>query len=74
MNMSNKTKPNDAAFACATSWGHQEGLTKREYFAAMALQGLCANPNESGLFEVNALRAVGMADTLIKELNRGKEK
>lgn len=34
--------PNDYAFPFDRP---QLGLTKREYFAAMAMQGLCANPN-----------------------------
>lgn len=28
------------AFACAADSGYQQGLTKREYFAAMTMQGL----------------------------------
>jgi hypothetical protein len=60
-----------------------KGLTKREYFAAMALQGLCA----SGFFTDPRLQrqaegagsdisvaisvaAVDIADNLIKELNK----
>jgi len=35
-----------------TDWGNQgikiEGLTKREYFAAMAMQGFLANSTEGG--------------------------
>jgi len=42
------------------------GLTKREYFAAMALQGLLANPNIS----VVTSDAVIYADRLIEELNK----
>ncbi len=46
------------------------GLTKREYFAALALQGLTANLGRTtGL----ALAAVQYADSLIAELNRGKD-
>lgn len=48
------------------------GLTKREYFAAMAMQGLASyngtmdehNP------ETNASRAVEIADALLKELDK----
>ena len=46
----------------------KEGLTKREYFAAMALQGLLANPN----YTRNPLigqTAVSISDVLIKALN-----
>jgi hypothetical protein len=42
------------------------GLTKREYFAAMAMQGLISNPNTS--FETRD--AVIIADALIAELNK----
>lgn len=46
----------------------ETGLTKRELFAAMALQGLLANPNQgSGL----AAEAVEAADALIDALNKG---
>ena len=46
------------------------GLTKREYFAAMALQGLLAN--DSGLITSKARDAVQAADLLIEELNKNK--
>ena len=45
-------------------------LTKREYFAAMALQGLLAN--DSGLITSKARDAVQAADLLIEELNKNK--
>jgi hypothetical protein len=41
------------------------GLTKREYFAAMAMQGLLANPNISCVTS----DAVLYADKLIEALN-----
>ncbi len=47
------------------------GLTKREYFAAMAMQGLMENyPNSfhNPIQVVNT--AVSMADWLIEELNK----
>lgn len=50
----------------------QPGLSKREYFAAMALQGILAAHNiyETGVNnEVNARTAVNAADWLIKALN-----
>ena len=47
------------------------GLTKREYFAAMALQGLLAN--DSGLITSKARDAVKAADALIEELNKTKQ-
>lgn len=43
------------------------GLTKREYFAGLAMQGLCADPNMPGI--VNAAEiAVEMADALLQQL------
>ena len=56
----------------------QDGLTKREYFAAMAMSGLMAgctlSQNSRGYFGYNdnivASTAVEMADKLIAELNK----
>jgi hypothetical protein len=48
------------------------GLTKREYFAAMAMQGLLAAPKtfpDSNSFFINCEVAVKFADTLIETLN-----
>ena len=50
------------------------GLTKREYFAAMAMQGIMANnmydaPRRNKL-EGMAVDAVSMADALLKELDK----
>ena len=45
------------------------GLTKREYFAAMALQGMLAKYGSD--YQVNnAKEAVYWADALIEELNK----
>ena len=46
------------------------GLTKREYFAAMAMQGLLAN--DSGLITSKARDAVQAAEALIEILNKPK--
>ena len=59
--------------------GGNAGLTKREYFAAMAMQGLQSsnfddNFNQSfGASEISRL-SVGMADSLIKQLNKEETK
>ena len=45
------------------------GLTKREYFAAMAMSGLMAN-ERTGKPEEFAKYAVNVADALITELNK----
>ena len=55
------------------------GLTKREYFAAMAMQGLLANatyfnPNEKHkmiMDEQLCKRAVDFSDELLKQLEHG---
>lgn len=50
----------------------QSGLTKREYFAAMAMQGLCINANSIDYTEIKviATTAVTMADALLKQLEQ----
>jgi hypothetical protein len=47
-----------------------EGLTKREYFAGLAMQGLMQDGPPS--FEMVATASVRMADALIDELNKPK--
>jgi len=52
------------------------GLTKREYFAAMAMQGICASPfapdikNVSQAMASDVKNAVKMADALLAELKK----
>lgn len=46
------------------------GLTKREYFSAAAMQGLCSIPNTGITIEGIAKRSVQMADILLEELNK----
>lgn len=78
-----KTNPNDAINTFkgdeyttpdgyTTSNYFNLGLTKREIFAAMALQGLCADP-ESRRDSIPGT-AVKLADALIEALNKEKEK
>jgi hypothetical protein len=74
----NKTFGNSPAFS-KPAFYHPDGaidlpnngLTKREYFAAIALQGLLAN--DSGLITSKARDAVKAADALIEELNKTKQ-
>lgn len=51
-----------------------EGLTKREYFAAMAMQGLCSAHNAEGEWSTGpkntAIFAVEYADALLAELEK----
>jgi hypothetical protein len=78
-----KTQANDPAFSrpafhhehTGTLHDAQDGLTKREYFAAMAMQAIVSNLNSHRLFGVDnmfdiAKGAVNMADALIEELNK----
>jgi len=44
------------------------GLTKRELIAAMAMQGLLSDPQESGVYATVADVAVKYADALIERL------
>lgn len=58
------------AFACASENVYQEGVTKREYFAGLAMQGFCAciSPESSLSAEDLAKAAVIRADALLKAL------
>lgn len=59
-------------FANEQDYHHEQGLTKREYFAGLAMQGLCANylrENVTGWnISTYAKEAVAIADELIKQL------
>lgn len=81
-----KTKSNAPAYPqewhqhCDDTTTHEitGGLTKREYFAALAMQGVCAgeiecNSKISGNPEYTAQFAVQCADALIAELNKTSE-
>jgi hypothetical protein len=68
-----KIKPNDSAFPKQ----FEDGLTKREYFTAIAMQGLLTRqmPDVStdlGILESDriASESVIMADKIIKELSK----
>lgn len=65
------TDSGDTAFPSAA--GETIGLTKREYFAAIALQGLLASDttNHDKWTDI-AESAVLSADALIAELNKAK--
>lgn len=76
----NKTQGDSPAFAKAAFYifdggidSPQIGLTKREYFAAMAMKGIITNKDGLDIkIERIAESAVDMADTLIEELNKTK--
>lgn len=62
---------NAAACAFPTGAEGDPGLTKREYFAAMAMQGMCANSGGIALdadFEQLAKESVEAADALLVAL------
>lgn len=64
------------AFAAGSDTWSQPGLTKREYFAGLAMQGLlasCAHPrsigSNLGCYPSLPQEAVEMADELLKQLD-----
>jgi hypothetical protein len=72
--MKDETLGNSQAFASIAVDGirvyRANGLTKREYFAAMAMQGISANASlTSTSFEKIAEWSVKQAEALITELN-----
>ncbi len=70
--MTQNTRPNDAGFPIPEDGVEEYGLTKREYFAALAMQGILSGCDveycESDSQQI-ALAAVMNADALIKTLN-----
>ena len=52
---------------------HYMGLTKRELFAAMAMQGLLNTHTEFTTIYTYATDAVRLADALISELNKTEQ-
>ena len=70
----NETKPNDAIHNVLNSKNiyKSNGLTKREYFAVMALQGMLAKYGSDYQVQ-NAKEAIYWADLLIEELNKTKQ-
>ena len=67
-----ETKPNEPIHTIEYNNNYiSNGLTKREYFAAMALQGLLAD-RKLGSIQEHAEYAVKLADALIEELSKTK--
>ena len=68
------TYKHDPVYPLKPEFYRKEGLTKREYLAAMAMQGIMANseyiPTVDAHFQNIAQDAVRAADALIKELNK----
>lgn len=65
-----KTDPDDCAFP-KSNWPPQDGLTKREFFVAMAMGGLCALSGMS-FHELND-QAIVIADETLAAMNRAGE-
>lgn len=63
----NSTDPN-LSDVVKSALSQSNGLTKREYFAVMAIQGLLANGR--AFITDNIIDAVKIADALIEELNK----
>ncbi len=60
------------AFAKYGDGVHQKGLTKREYFAGLAMQSLISKTGLSGgtkQYDIMVRHATYCADALLKELN-----
>jgi hypothetical protein len=67
--MKNSEKPTYPIVGIAFDDNHK-GLTKREYFAAMAMQGLLARHNYLSDEDVVSRNAVDYADALLAELEK----
>ena len=69
--MKNADMPAMPVFSDAHGYisGDAKGLTKREYFAGLAMQGLLSG-GISGSYEIISARSVGIADALLSELER----
>lgn len=63
--------PVDGQFAADAMKHRTAGLTKREYFAGLAMQANADN-DEMSPYDI-AIHAVNLADELIKILNQGGE-
>lgn len=78
MSKKHQTNPKDFAFSKSAFYHPdgtfdlpEEGLTKREYFAAMAMQGILAANNKSNVNLTHVGEASVMAaDELINALNK----
>ena len=67
------TNPNDCAFPADYRTQSDGGLTKREYFAAMAMQGIITSPQTAATWEKIVEVSIKVADLLIEELNKPKD-
>jgi len=63
--MDKKNDGGSAAFGHCAENGHCCGLTKRQWYAGMAMQGLLSNPNAKPKLEIPSA-SFTVADALIK--------
>lgn len=63
-----KNRENDCAFPADSRTMSDGGMTLREYFAAKALQGLCAGRTEYEDPMIDVNKAVKLADLLLSAL------
>jgi transcription initiation factor TFIIIB Brf1 subunit/transcription initiation factor TFIIB len=63
------------AFACANNFHHQQGMTLRQYYAGLAMQGLCINSFIEGEDDTKriVIEAIKVADALIEQLEKQDE-
>lgn len=66
--MTTKTDPSMPAFPRTYSHEGHNGMTLRDYFAARALQGLCANPG--GPFQENDRCGWGIVNCTMDDIAR----
>lgn len=69
------TNKNDPVYPIGNDPIASEGISKREYFAAMAMQGFLSNPDIASTQynrEAVAEASVGMADFIIERLNENQ--
>lgn len=69
------TNKNDPVYPIGNDPIASEGLSKREYFAALAMQGFLSNPgiDKTEYNEKNVAKAaVAMADYIIQKLNENQ--
>jgi hypothetical protein len=67
----NKTENKDTgAFSCVDKTYLQTGLTKREYFAGLAMQGFISNQKNGINFKHLSEAAIQASDALLLELEK----
>lgn len=64
------TVGNDCVYPQISGKPYDDSLTKREYFAALAMSGLIAGAEFNPTADELAEHSVLIADALIKELNK----